>query len=382
MQQTALFDLSPAMHVMLMGIAVAIGPLAWLVSRKLEGGAARRLQALTVLTLFLTFDLVLFGAFTRLTDSGLGCPDWPGCYGNASPIGASEQIAQAQAQMPTGPVTHTKAWIEMIHRYLATGVGVLVLTLLAATLHERKRGAVVSPAWPVATLAWVCVQGAFGAFTVTLKLLPAIVTLHLLGGMVLLALLVRQAVAYEHARADRDRTEISPALRAGLLATLAMIWLQVALGGWVSTNYAVLACAQFPECQGSWWPVMNFPQAFELWRPLGLSSSGAPIDFAALTAIHFTHRLAAYAVFVAIALLASQLVRAGALRRQVNWLIALALLQFATGLSNVVLGWPLAGAVMHTGGAAALVGVLTWAACESRAASVQARGASTLEASA
>src|SRR3954447_24925536 len=127
MQAQALFDLSPAWQVMLMGIAVALGPLAWLALRKLEGGAARRLQALTVLTLFLTFDLVLFGAFTRLTDSGLGCPDWPGCYGNASPIGAVAQIGAAQAQMPTGPVTHTKAWIEMIHRYLATGVGVLIV---------------------------------------------------------------------------------------------------------------------------------------------------------------------------------------------------------------------------------------------------------------
>src|SRR3954453_3767159 len=141
MQTQSLYDLSPALHVMLMGIAVAVGPLAWMWSRHLKGGAARRLQALTVLTLFLTFDLVLFGAFTRLTDSGLGCPDWPGCYGNASPIGAASQISAAQAQMPTGPVTHTKAWIEMLHRYFATGVGVLVLTLSIATWLERKRGA-------------------------------------------------------------------------------------------------------------------------------------------------------------------------------------------------------------------------------------------------
>jgi len=382
MQPQAPFDLSPALHIMLMGIAIALGPLAWLAMRKLEGGAARRLQALTLLTLFLTFDLVLFGAFTRLTDSGLGCPDWPGCYGNASPVGAAQQIANAQAQMPTGPVTHTKAWIEMLHRYLATGVGVLIVTLLIATLVERKRGAAVSPWWPAVTLVWVCVQGAFGAFTVTLKLLPAVVTLHLLGGMVLLALLVRQAVAYEHARAGRARIDLSPGLRAGLFATLALLWLQIALGGWVSTNYAVLACTQFPACQGSWWPAMNFAQGFEIWRPLGLSSNLEPIDFSALTAIHYTHRLVAYAVFAAIIVLATQFMRAGVLRRQANGLFALALLQFATGLSNVVLGWPLASAVMHTGGAAALVGLLTWAACESRAARAHSHAAATREASA
>jgi cytochrome c oxidase assembly protein subunit 15 len=381
MQPQPLWDLSPAIHIMLTGVAVALGPLAWIALRRLEGGAARRLQALTVLALFLTFDLVLFGSFTRLTDSGLGCPDWPGCYGNASPIGASHEIARAQEQMPTGPVTHTKAWIEMLHRYFATGVGVLIVTLLAATWVERKRGAAVALSWPALTLAWVCVQGAFGAFTVTLKLQPAIVTLHLLGGIVLVALLVRQAVAYEHARSARGRMDIAPALRAGLIACLALVWLQVVLGGWVSTNYAVLACAGFPKCQGAWWPAMNFEQAFELWRPLGRTADGGHIDFSALVAIHYAHRLVAYAVLAAIAALVWQMNRCGVLARQAKWLATLAMLQFLTGLSNVVFDWPLVAAVLHTGGAAAIVGVLTWAACESRAANV-ARTVAAREASA
>src|SRR5947209_13856626 len=155
MQPQPLFDLSPALHVMLLGIAVALGPLAWLATRRLRGGAARRLQALTVLTLFPPFDLVLFGAFTRLTDSGLGCPDWPGCYGNASPVGARHEITVEEARMPTGPVTHGKAWVEMVHRYLATGVGVLIATLALATWLQRKRGVPVQPRWPLFTLAWI-----------------------------------------------------------------------------------------------------------------------------------------------------------------------------------------------------------------------------------
>jgi cytochrome c oxidase assembly protein subunit 15 len=368
MDAQPLYDYSPVLHIMLMGLVVALGPLAWVWLRNKQAGSERRLQALTLLTLFLTFDLVMFGAFTRLTDSGLGCPDWPGCYGNASPIGAQVEIGKAEAAMPTGPVTHTKAWIEMIHRYLATAVGVLILTLAAATWLQRRRGSKVDPVWPAATLGWVCLQGAFGAWTVTMKLFPAIVTLHLLGGLVLLALLCRQAVVYEHSQAGRGRVQVPPAVRAWLLAAVALVWLQSALGGWVSTNYAVLACSDFPTCQGRWWPDMHFRQGFELWRELGLTAAGEHLDFAALTAIHYVHRLMAYAVLPVLGVTAWQLHRAGVLRRQARWIAALALLQFATGLSNVILGWPIAAAVAHTGGAAALVVVLTWALCESRAA--------------
>src|SRR3954467_4855080 len=283
----ALYDLAPALRLALLGIAVACGPLAWVWLRNRQAAPAQRLAALTLLTLFLTFDLVMFGAFTRLTDSGLGCPDWPGCYGNASPLGARHEIAMAQAAQPTGPVTHGKAWVEMVHRYLATGVGVLILSLAVATWVVRRRqrmqpapaqnagdSAALSAWWPAATLAWVCLQGAFGALTVTLKLFPAIVTLHLLGAIVLLALLCIQAVRYRQVAADRLPTPVSPMLRNGLIATTVLLVLQIALGGWVSTNYAVLACTQFPTCQGSWWPPMNFAQGFEIWRHLGVTGDG------------------------------------------------------------------------------------------------------------
>jgi cytochrome c oxidase assembly protein subunit 15 len=367
-----LYDLSPTFRLMGMGLLLALAPLAWVWLRHKNQPMARRLRVLTLVTLFLTFDLVLFGAFTRLTDSGLGCPDWPGCYGHASPIGAQQPISAAQAALPSGPVTHSKAWIEMIHRYLATGVGVLILTLALATWLSRRKAQggnkILSPWWPLATLVWVCVQGAFGALTVTMKLFPLIVTLHLLGGMVLLALLQAQAVRYAQAHDGVPPVVVPRGVAWVLAVTFALLWMQIALGGWVSTNYAVLACNEFPSCQGSFWPAMSFREGFILWRPLGIGADGANISFQALTAIHYVHRLAAYLMFAALLLLAWQLRQIPAMRGYGTWVGALALWQFATGLSNVVLGWPLLAAVSHTGGAAALVVVLTGALFSSRTA--------------
>jgi heme a synthase len=383
MDAPALYDLTPALRLMAMGLVLAAGPLAWVWLRNRQAGTARRLQALTVLTLFLTFDLVLFGAFTRLTDSGLGCPDWPGCYGKASPVGAHAEISAAQQAMPTGPVTHGKAWIEMIHRYLATGVGVLILVLALATWIERARqrqrgqaSGVPSPWWATLTLVWVCVQGAFGALTVTMKLFPAIVTLHLLGGLLLLALLTLQAVRYAQLHDGAATRELPGRLRSLAGWAVALLALQIALGGWVSTNYAVLACTEFPMCQGRWWPEMNFRQGFELWRELGLTSDGEHITFAALTAIHYVHRLAAYLVMAVLAVLAWQLHRQPAWRSAARWIAGVLLLQFLTGLSNVVLGWPLLAAVLHTGGAAALVVLLTWVFASAASVPVRQRVAS------
>ena len=194
--EVALYDFGPVINLLLLGALIALGPLAWVWMRNKNASMAKRLRTLTLLTVFFTFDLTLFGAFTRLTDSGLGCPDWPGCYGQATPVGAKAQISAEQAVMPDGPVTHKKAWIEMIHRYAASGVGALILVLAIASWVARKQIA-VSPWWPIATLVWVCIQGAFGALTVTMKLFPAVVTMHLLGAMILLSLLQVQAVKYE-----------------------------------------------------------------------------------------------------------------------------------------------------------------------------------------
>ena len=369
MGEQPLYDLAPLLELMALGAVIALAPLLWVWHRNRGAGSARRLQALGLLTLFLTFDLVLFGAFTRLTDSGLGCPDWPGCYGNASPFGASHEIAMAEAAMPTGPVTLSKAWIEMIHRYLATMVGVLIIALTVLAWREHRKTPLHGPRnpwWATFTLFWVLVQGAFGALTVTMKLFPAIVTLHLLGGLFLLVLLCVQAVGHQQAVLRQTPALIPVNIRTGLWVVFALLFAQVALGGWVSTNYAVLACSTFPDCNGSWWPDMNFAQAFEIWRPLGMLADGNPISFAALATIHYVHRLAAYVVIAAVLALALTLRKHEVLRSQRRWLLGLIALQFLTGLSNVVLDWPLVAAVLHTGGAAALVTVMTWALAATR----------------
>jgi cytochrome c oxidase assembly protein subunit 15 len=364
-----LYDLSPLARMMLVGLLIALGPLAWIWFRNRGATPMRQHQALTLLTLFLTFDLVMFGAFTRLTDSGLGCPDWPGCYGNATPLGARHAIAAAQEAMPSGPVTHGKAWIEMIHRYLATSVGVLILVLAMGAWLARWRktaAASINPWWPTLTLVWVCIQGAFGALTVTMKLFPAIVTLHLMGGVTLLALLCVQVVRSAQLASGKVPLVISSGLRWLLGLSFAMLIWQIALGGWVSTNYAVLACSEFPMCQGRWWPDMNFQQGFELWRGLGMTASGENISFAALTAIHYVHRIMALVVLILLGVLAWRMNRHWALRSPSRWLAALISLQLVTGLSNVVLDWPLVAAVLHTGGAGALVIVMTWAVVATR----------------
>ena len=380
----ALYNLAPLGFLLLMGAAVALVPALW-VRWRTRGGSvqnrpALRLRALTWATLFLTFDLVVFGAFTRLTDSGLGCPDWPGCYGHASPVGASLHITQAQQAMPTGPVTFPKAWIEMIHRYLATGVGALILWLAIAAWRDWRRtpNVLTRPllVLSVACLIWVLVQGAFGALTVTMKLFPAIVSLHLMGGMAGLALLNWLACW-------RSAGSGGPAALPGVLSphsfgpdrespgfdrklawlSFSALWVQIALGAWVSTNYAVLACGDFPRCQGSFWPPMNFSQGFEIWRALGVTAQGQAIVFEALTAIHYTHRAMAIVVLPLLMMLAWQLNKSQRFRPHSRWLAGLAAMQLATGLSNVVLGWPLLAALMHTAGAGALVMVLTWVLC-------------------
>lgn len=360
-----LYNLSPVLVIMALGLVLALGPVLWVFARKGASKPSARWRALTLLTLFLTLDLVMFGAFTRLSDSGLGCPDWPGCYGEASPLAAHGPISAAQAAMPSGPVTVSKAWVEMVHRYLATGVGALITLLMVASWFEFKRQQrprALADWLPTMSFAWVCVQGAFGALTVTMKLFPAIVSAHLLGAYLLLALLTMQAIhtsARDRASTGAEKKTTAPA-RFWIGAALALLVLQAASGAWVSTNYAVLACTEFPQCQGQWWPAMDFVRGFELWRPLGENADGTVLSFQAVTAIHVAHRTLAMLTLCVLAALTWRLRHSPAVQVQARWLLGLLLMQLATGLSNVVLGWPMAAAILHTGGAAALVAVLVW----------------------
>ena len=359
----SLVDLAPALRLVLLALALATLPLAWWWLRQRGADTRTRLLTLTALTLFLTFDLIVFGAFTRLSDSGLGCPDWPGCYGEVSPLGAREEIHAAQSAAPGGPVSWSKAWIEMIHRYLAMTVGVLTLVMTAAVWLARKQ-LPLSPWWPTLTMLWVGVQGAFGKYTVTLKLYPAIVTLHLLGGLLLLALLAVQQAALR-----QQPLALSAGLRRLAWVGAALLVVQVALGGWVSSNYAVLACAGFPQCNGEWWPAMDFGNGFTLLRGLGELAGDSTRTVASQVAVHMAHRLTALAVVLALGLLAWRLWRAGAACKGfAQALAALLVAQVASGLSNVVLGWPLVAALGHSAGAAGLVLLLTLLLARSRPA--------------
>ena len=378
MPSTPEVDLPALLRLALMAGAIALLPLGWWWLRQRGSSLTARLAALTAITLFLTFDLIVFGAFTRLSDSGLGCPDWPGCYGEASPLGAKADIHAAATLLPSGPVTVAKAWIEMIHRYLAMTVGLLIA--VAAAISWRARSSLPhSPWWATLTLAWVVVQGLFGKYTVTLKLYPAIVTLHLLGAMVLLALLVLQHESFRNrplaaagagagngsGASATGRAQPAPVRPCAVAAVLAVLVMQIALGGWVSTNYAVLACTGFPACNGQWWPAMDASQGFTLLRELGRAGHGGYLNFEALVAIHMAHRLFAVLALGALVGLAWRLWRQPglALRRYGVWLAAALLWQAGSGLSNVVLGWPIAAALAHSAGAAVLVALLTslWA---------------------
>lgn len=323
---------------------------------------------LVLLTVFFTFDLILFGAFTRLTDSGLGCPDWPGCYGSSNPLAAMAHIREAEALMPTGPVTVSKAWIEMLHRYFAMGVGFLIITMVVWSWTKRQlmgnKIAIVS----TAILFLVCVQGAFGAWTVTLKLQPLIVSIHLMLGLGLLAslsylsnLTARLDCSFNESQYLTKQTQQG---RRWVWLALTVLVVQIFLGAWVSTNYAVLACDDFPLCHGQLMPAMNFQEGFVFWRELGKAADGDHLTIEALRAIHWTHRAGA---IVALAILlwvgfknlkTAMIVGSPALRQWSFALLGLALLQLITGMSNIILDWPLMAALLHTGGAAGLVVVL------------------------
>ena len=377
------------LQLALIPLLISIFPLSYIWVSRRKDGQQNRIAKLIAVALFLTFDLIIVGSFTRLTDSGLGCPDWPGCYGTASPFSAHAQIHAAQQMMPTGPVTWTKAWIEMVHRYFAMTVGILVITLtvIAWRLHARNTSTLTSTlnisaltstantsalnisttntsakTFSLSTSPWlptnifflIVIQGLFGALTVTQKLQPLIVTVHLLLGLLLLCSLAWLLLKQTKTFSENFQTQTTP-YKKFVVMGLVLLVMQIMLGGWVSTNYAVLACTEFPQCQGVWLPTMNFEQGFTLWRALGYTHTGAPLDINALVAIHWTHRTFAYIVALYLFSLALYLYKVKPLRKWAGLLAAMLMLQLMTGIANIIFKWPLLIALLHSAGAAVLL---------------------------
>jgi cytochrome c oxidase assembly protein subunit 15 len=308
----------------------------------------------------LCFGVVVLGAYVRLTAAGLGCPDWPGCYGHLTPLGAEH----GAAAWPTSgaPFDEGKAWREMIHRYAASTLGLLIV-IIAALAIARRAERTVPAAYGLALLGIVVLQGALGMLTVTWQLKPLIVTLHLLFGMTTLSLLwwLWLSLPQEAPGGPLTRPPVaSQAAHLGLaraVATLGLIVLvvQIALGGWTSSNYAAIACPDFPTCQGQWWPPMQLRSAFVLWHAPSINYEGGILQNAARVAIHVVHRVGALVTSLVLLTAATCVLGRRALRQAhpAAWILLVALaLQLTIGITMVRRGFPLALATAHNAGAA------------------------------
>lgn len=299
----------------------------------------------------LAFGVIGLGAFTRLVDAGLGCPDWPGCYGHALWPRAAEDVARANAAFPDTPVEHDKTWPEMIHRYFAASLGVLAIGLaLLSWRHRRQSDQPVK--LPFLLLGLIILQGVFGMWTVTLKLWPKVVTVHLLGGFATLTLfwLLTQRLAnwrWQLPMASLGRLySLRPWVVLALLVTIG----QITLGGWVTANYAAVACPDLPTCQGQWLPPMDFKHGFNVFQELGPNYLGGQLHNEARVAIHYAHRVGALVTVVVVGTLCSLLWWRGALpvtRRMAVLLGAVLGLQVLLGLGNILLHFPVWVAVAH-----------------------------------
>ncbi len=314
------------------------------------------IRNLALLATPLALVVVVLGSYVRLSDAGLGCPDWPGCYGMIDVPRTAAEIAEANAIFPERPVDVAKAWKEMVHRYAAATLGLLILAIgFVAWRRRRLPNSALAPA--LALVGLVLFQGLLGMWTVTLQLKPVIVMAHLLGGFGTLALLwwliLRESSPSGGWRAGGNRR-----LYGWTLTALAAVTVQVALGGWTSANYAALACPDFPTCQLQWWPEMDFAEAFVMWRGLGVNYEFGVLDSAARVAIHMTHRIGAIVVSViagGLVILAAFFSTDKRLRVAGAVVGGLLLTQLGLGIANVLLYLPISTAVAHNACAALLV---------------------------
>lgn len=333
--------------------------------------AASTMARWAMVAVVLAAVVIMLGAWTRLVDAGLGCPDWPGCYGFVTVPQSDAHIAIANARFPETPVDVAKGWPEMIHRYAAGTLGLVVFGLAVGAVRQRRQGMPVRLALFIA--GFILLQGAFGMWTVTLKLWPQVVALHLLGGFTTLTLLTllllrlrrratRQApqpaaatAPPRHKNATPLVTRLGPWLYTGLL----LITLQIALGAWTAANYAAVACPDLPTCQGQWWPDgMDFQHGFDITQQVGPNYLGGQLTADGRVAIHLTHRVGALVVLGYFALLLAWILRRPDIRslhRPALWVVAALTAQIGLGLTNVAFHIPLPVAVAHNAMGAGLL---------------------------
>ncbi|MEY3804502.1 MAG: hypothetical protein RLZZ434_549 [Pseudomonadota bacterium] len=317
-----------------------------------NSNAFRYFKGLVLVATLLALCVVSLGAYVRLTDAGLGCPDWPGCYGTLTVPQSEAAILQAQTTYPDSAVEVGKAWREMAHRYLAGTLGLLVLAIFVVGWKARNE-IKSSPYTSSFLLLLIGFQAMLGMWTVTMLLKPAIVSAHLLGGMSTLAVL--SWLAHRHWGYYSDSIVTCQRQRLAIRLALVLLFMQIFLGGWTSTNYAALACTDFPTCHGAWLPDMDFKDAFHMVRELGLSKDGSALSLASLTAIQWTHRVGALVIFIYLGALGLTTLKYWQLKRWSVLLLVALITQIALGISNLVLHLPLVLAVAHNFTAALLV---------------------------
>lgn len=306
----------------------------------------------TLFSIAFAVCVIMLGAFTRLVDAGLGCPDWPVCYGHILWPETEAEVAAANAKFPDTPVEHDKTWPEQVHRLFASSLGLFCIALVVIAFRQRKNDSSYPFKLPLFLLGLVILQGLFGMWTVTLKLWPQVVTAHLLGGFATLSLLVLLAFRLSGrvwTEMDLDQVMRLKSLRTVALVALCVVILQIALGGWTTSNYAALACPDFPQCQSKWIPNMDFAAGFDIAQTIGPNYLGGIMDSSARTAIHFSHRIGAILTAIAVVFLVARLWQTGYPRAQrwAKWLSAVLAAQLALGISNIIFALPLAIAVGH-----------------------------------
>jgi len=314
------------------------------------------MHRLAMIAALIAFCVIVLGAWVRLSHAGLGCPDWPGCYGQLTWPNAVEEISTANQAFPERPFESNKAWREMVHRYLA---GSLVLLVFAMSWLSW-RGPEPNRKFRLLTtilVIFIIFQALLGMWTVTLKLKPIIVMAHLLGGLTSFSLILWLLFSSGKQLTDKPNIAIRR-MREPIFAAIVILGIQIALGGWTSANYAALACPDLPTCGGQWWPDADFREGFILWREVGVNYEGGLLDQKSRIAIHLVHRIGAVVTLLVLITLSFRLLKIPRLRTGGQVLMGLVLAQFTIGILNVALYLPLPNAVAHNAGAALLLATL------------------------